>query len=107
MTVMLMSVNERSKEIGVRKTTGATRKDLFFQFLFEAILLALAGGAVGLAISYTVSAILTQYTVIKPEISLGLVAFSIGVSTLIGTVFGLIPASHAARKDPVDALRSE
>lgn len=107
MAIMLMAVNERTKEIGIRKTVGAYRQDVFWQFLFEAILVAVIGGAMGLAISAGVSWGLATYTVIKPEITVGLVGFAVGVSCAVGAVFGLIPALHAAKKSPVDAIRSE
>ena len=107
MAIMLMAVNERSKEIGIRKTCGAYRKDVFMQFFFEAVVISLVGGVVGLAFSGAVSWILATRTVIKPEISVALVCFAIVVSTSIGAIFGLIPAMNAARKHPVDALRSE
>jgi putative ABC transport system permease protein len=107
MTVMLMSVNERSKEIGIRKTVGATRRDVFVQFLIEAILLATAGGAVGLGISYVVCLALTEWTPIKPLITGQIVGLSFVVCLGVGTTFGLIPAVRAARKDPVEAMRHE
>lgn len=107
MAVMLMSVNERAKEIGIRKTLGARNRDVFSQFLAEAVLLALLGGLAGLAISYAVCLALYHYTPVKPMITPGIVAMSFGVSFGVGAVFGLIPAMHAARKDPIAALRSE
>jgi len=107
MAVMLMSVNERTKEIGIRKTVGATRKDIFGQFLVESILITVLGGMAGLTFSAIVSALLSRFTVIKPEITLGLVGFSFAVCISIGVIFGLIPAVNASRKDPVDALRNE
>ncbi len=107
MAVMLMSVNERAKEIGVRKTVGATRNDMFQQFLAEAVTLSLAGGLVGLVLSYFICEGLRTWTPIKPLITLGVIALAFGVSIGVGAIFGLIPAMHAARKDPVAALRSE
>ena len=107
MTIMLMSVNERSKEIGIRKTVGARRGDIFQQFLSEAVVLALIGGTAGLLLSYAVCVGLYYYTPIKPMITLATVAMSFGVSTTVGAVFGLVPAMKAAKRDPVDALRHE
>ena len=107
MTVMLMSVNERTKEIGIRKTVGATRKDVFTQFLIEAIILGGLGGTVGLVLSYLACLGLYYGTPIKPMITTGIVLLSFSVCVGVGTVFGLIPAIRAARKDPVDAMRSE
>ncbi len=107
MTVMLMSVGERAQEIGIRKTTGARRSDIFRQFLAEAVILSLAGGAVGLLFSAAVCAALNQWTPIKPLLDGPVIALSFGVSLGVGGVFGLIPAVRAAAKDPVQALRSE
>jgi putative ABC transport system permease protein len=107
MTVMLMSVNERSKEIGIRKTVGGRRGDVFAQFLSEALLVATAGALVGLALSYVVCLGLYHYTPIKPLITLSTVGLAIGVCLLVGAVFGVLPAMKAARQDPVVALRNE
>lgn len=107
MTVMLMSVNERAKEIGVRKTVGARRGDIFWQFLIEAIVLALVGGLVGLGVSVGVCWGLATYTPIKPLITWDTIALCFGVSVGVGSFFGLLPAVNAARKDPVTALRME
>lgn len=107
MTVMLMSVNERAKEIGVRKTVGAHRQDIFWQFLSESSILGVAGGLVGLGISYVVCLGLYYYTPVKPMVTWDTVALCFGVSIGVGSIFGLIPALRAAKKDPVQALRSE
>ncbi len=107
MTVMLMSVNERFKEIGIRKTVGATRRDVFVQFLVEAVTLATLGGTVGLALSYAVCLALYYGTPIKPMVTVEIVALSFLVCLGVGAVFGLVPALRAAKKDPVDAMRHE
>ncbi|MCL4283746.1 MAG: ABC transporter permease [Fimbriimonadaceae bacterium] len=107
MTVMLMSVNERAKEIGIRKTAGATRGDVFAQFLFEAVVIALLGGAGGVVLSAIATGFLAWLTPVKPLITLGVVALSLGVCVGVGTVFGLIPAMKAAFRDPVESLRYE
>ncbi|HVT12919.1 MAG TPA: ABC transporter permease [Fimbriimonadaceae bacterium] len=107
MTVMLMSVNERSKEIGIRKTTGAKPSDIFAQFLSEAVTLAVSGGLVGLVFSYFVCLALTVWTPIKPMITFPIVALAFGVCIAVGGFFGLVPAMKASRKDPVEALRNE
>lgn len=107
MTVMLMSVNERFKEIGIRKTVGATRKDIFTQFLVEAVVLASLGGAVGLLLSYFVCLGLYYNTPIKPMITGQIIALAFVVCLSVGAIFGLIPAIRAAKKDPVDAMRHE
>jgi putative ABC transport system permease protein len=107
MTVMLMAVNERSKEIGIRKAVGARPGDVFTQFLGEAVIIALAGGAVGLVISYFVCLGLAAWTPIKPLITVSTVVLSFGVCLIVGGFFGLIPAMKASRKDPVASLRNE
>jgi len=106
MAVMLMSVGERTKEIGVRKTVGARRSDVFVQFLIEAILISLGGGLVGFAFSAGVCWALATYTPIKPMITGDVIALAFGVSVGVGAIFGLLPAIQAARRDPVVALRN-
>jgi putative ABC transport system permease protein len=107
MTVMLMSVNERSKEIGIRKTVGATRSDVFVHFLIEAVVLATLGGIVGLGLSYCVCLALYYWTPIKPMVTGPIIGLAFLVCLGVGAIFGLIPALRAARKDPVDAMRHE
>lgn len=107
MTVMLMSVNERAKEIGIRKTVGARRRDIFAQFLTEAVAIALLGGLAGLGLSAAACAALETWTPIRPLLTPGVAALGLGVSLGVGAVFGLIPALAAARRDPVVSLRRE
>ncbi len=107
MTVMLMSVSERAKEIGIRKTVGATQRDIFVQFLSESLALALAGGLIGLALSLLICAALRSFTPIKPLVTPGIVLLSFAMSAGTGGVFGLLPAVRAAKKDPVESIRNE
>jgi putative ABC transport system permease protein len=107
MTIMLMSVNERTKEIGVRKTVGARGADLFIQFLTESICIGFVGAAMGLVVSWIASLILAALTPIKPLITSDIVVLAFAVCIGVGCVFGLIPALRAARKDPVVSLRTE
>lgn len=107
LTVMLMSVNERAREIGVRKTVGARRGDIFQQFLVESATLALIGGTLGFALSYVVCLALYHFTPVKPMVTPGVAALCFGVCLGVGTIFGVWPALRAARQDPVVALRHE
>jgi putative ABC transport system permease protein len=109
MNIMLVSVAERTREIGVRKAMGATNADVLFQFLLEAILLSLIGGVVGVAVGIAGSAILPEVLEdLPPAVVTGNeVALAFGVSALIGVVFGVLPAYRSARLQPVEALRRE
>jgi putative ABC transport system permease protein len=107
MTIMLMSVSERSKEIGIRKTVGAKRRDIFSQFLVEAIVLAVIGCTSGVIISWGVCLTLVTFTPVKPDLGLDIVAVSFAVAIGVGSIFGLLPAIRAATFDPVVALRNE
>ncbi|MBK7707099.1 MAG: ABC transporter permease [Acidobacteria bacterium] len=107
MNMMLASVTERTREIGIRIAIGARRRDILTQFLFEATLLTLIGGLIGLALAYVVvktAAILTGFPIALP---LRAVGAAILLSCLIGIVFGVLPARRASRLDPIEALRSE
>ncbi len=105
MTVMLMSANERAGEIGVRKTVGARRSDIFWQFLIEAVILALVGGLLALGLSFAVDSALYAFTPVKPQMTWPIVGLAMGVCLLVGAVFGVVPAISAARRDPVESLR--
>ena len=106
MNIMLVSVTERTKEIGLRKSLGARRLDILKQFLTESITLATIGGAVGVFLAWIVGKIMTQIFM-QTYLSVGSVSLAIGVSALAGMLSGLFPAWKAARLDPIEALRTE
>lgn len=103
--IMLVSVTERTREIGLRKAVGATRRDIMLQFLVEAIVLSLIGGSIGIIIGWGGSAIISQF--IQTSVTWTSVALAFGVSAVVGIVSGLVPAIRAARLNPIDALRYE
>ncbi len=107
MNIMLVSVTERTREIGVRKAIGARPSDILWQFLIEAVVLALTGGLLGIALGVGAS-VLTSLVLDWPVgISMDAVALSFGVCLAIGLFFGVYPARQAARLDPITALRSD
>ena len=113
MNIMLVSVTERTKEIGLRKAIGATGEDILKQFLFEAVILTGAGGLIGVSLggifSFIVSMILSRIVGLEWAFSLPIsaVILGIGVSAAIGLVFGIYPARQASQKSPIEALRYE
>lgn len=107
MNVMLVSVAERTHEIGIRKAIGATNRQILSQFMIEATVLSLTGGLLGIILSFLIDVVLRVSTNIQPAISWQVVAIATGVSLLVGVIFGSVPALKAARKDPIEALRGE
>ncbi len=107
MNVMLVSVAERMHEIGIRKAVGATNRQILSQFMIEASTLSLTGGIIGIALSFLIDLGLRAGTDLRPQISWQVVVLATGVSLLVGVIFGSVPALKAARKDPIEALRSE
>ena len=105
--IMMISVTERTREIGVRKALGATRGEIQFQFLVEAATLTLLGGALGMALGGAISFMVAHFTPIPAAVPAWAVAVALGSSLVTGIFFGLYPASRAARMDPVEALRYE
>lgn len=106
MNIMLVSVSERTREIGIRKAVGATNQQILGQFLLEAAVLGLVGGIAGAFLSVVVNYLLRIFTDVQPVITLPIVLAATFVSLIVGIVFGITPAMHAARKHPIDALRS-
>jgi putative ABC transport system permease protein len=105
--IMLISVTERTREIGVRKALGATRREIMFQFLVEAATLTLVGGAFGLALGALLAGAVRNFTPIPAVIPLWSVALALFASVITGIFFGLYPAHRASKLDPVEALRYE
>ncbi|HMF58683.1 MAG TPA: FtsX-like permease family protein, partial [Pyrinomonadaceae bacterium] len=107
MNIMLVSVTERTREIGIRKAVGATRSNILSQFLIEAVVLTAIGGLVGLAIGEVASLLTNRYSPLPAYVPLWAIALGIGISAAVGIVFGLWPAWKAARLDPIESLRYE
>lgn len=105
MNIMLVSVAERTHEIGVRKAVGASTNNILLQFLLEALILSLLGGILGLALGYILAFLISLVTPFAPFVSLPILATGILASIFIGTIFGLYPAIKAARKNPIDSLK--
>lgn len=107
MNMMLTTVTERTREIGLRKAIGAKKKDISIQFLSEAVTLTFLGGAAGVALGWIVSILMTSFAGIVTEVSLQSVILAFGVSAAIGIIFGYYPARRAASLSPIEALRYE
>ena len=105
MNIMLVSVAERTHEIGVRKAIGATNMNIFLQFLFESLILSLLGGIIGLALGYILAFLVSTVTPFAPYISWEILLAIAYTSLIVGTLFGLFPAIKAARKNPIDSLK--
>jgi putative ABC transport system permease protein len=107
MNIMLVSVTERTREIGIRLSVGARKRDILLQFLAEAVILSLLGGAVGIALAVTISALLGTLAGIPTIIRPGIIFASAGFAAAVGIFFGYYPARKAANLYPIDALRYE
>ena len=107
MNIMLVSVIERTKEIGIRKSIGATNKDILLQFLIESIILTGLGGIIGIFLGFVLGELIGKVIGITPLFSFSSIITSLIVSTFIGIIFGVIPAKKAAELNPIEALRAE
>jgi putative ABC transport system permease protein len=105
--IMMISVTERTREIGVRKALGATRREILFQFLVEAASLTMIGGAIGLAVGALIAWAIASFTPVPAAVPLWSVVAALAASAITGVFFGMYPATKASRLDPVEALRYE
>jgi putative ABC transport system permease protein len=105
MNIMLVSVTERTQEIGLRKAIGAKRSDILIQFTIEAVVLSTVGGLLGIGLGVGTTLLVSAASPLGVVISPGAIAVAVGVSGAIGVIFGVMPARRAAQLDPIVALR--
>jgi putative ABC transport system permease protein len=107
MNIMLASVTERTREIGIRRAIGATQRQIIRQFLMETVVLSTCGGLLGIVTGISIPYVISYLTGIPTIVTSTSIALSLGISVSVGMVFGLYPAVRAANMDPITALRYE
>jgi putative ABC transport system permease protein len=107
MNIMLVSVTERTREIGIRKALGAKRRTIRFQFMIEAVILCLAGGILGVLFGLGIATLVDSVSPVPASTTAGTVLVGLIFSSVVGMIFGYFPAARAARLNPIDALRYE
>jgi putative ABC transport system permease protein len=107
MNIMLASVTERTREIGIRRAIGAKRRQIVGQFLIETMVLSTVGGLIGIGIGVTIPRLITFFAGMPTSVSAYSIVLAVGISMAVGIVFGIYPAVRAARLDPIVALRHE
>ncbi|RPJ24768.1 MAG: FtsX-like permease family protein, partial [Planctomycetaceae bacterium] len=107
MNIMLATVTERTREIGIRRALGAKKADITMQFLVETVVLAVGGGLIGVFVGVLIPVMVSQLTTMKTIVTLWSVLLAFGISGAVGVIFGLYPAKAAAELDPIEALRHE
>jgi putative ABC transport system permease protein len=107
MNIMLASITERTREIGIRRALGAKRRDIVTQFLVETVVLSASGGVLGIAFGVGIPFMVTYFAEMKTVVTWWSLVLAFGISAAIGIIFGLYPANRAANMDPIEALRHE
>jgi putative ABC transport system permease protein len=107
MNIMLASVTERTREIGIRRALGAKRHDIIVQFLIETVLLSSAGGLMGVVLGVTIPRLITTFALMPTIVTPTSTILAFSISAAVGVIFGIYPALRAADMDPVEALRHE
>ncbi len=105
MNIMLVSVTERTREIGIRKAVGATNAQIMRQFLIESLMMSVVGGLLGVIIAYGAALLIGSLLEFTPIITVPILAIAVGIASIVGVLFGIAPAIKASRKDPIEALR--
>ena len=107
MNIMMATVSERTREIGIRRALGARKRDIIMQFLSETLILTLCGGVLGMAVGSLVPALVTYFGQMRTVITPASLIMAFGISAAIGIAFGIYPAYRAANMDPIESLRHE